>query len=53
VAGADFVIQVPATTAGPKLGRFSFEVPARAIHLFDAESGMRIDPAGARIRAAA
>jgi len=53
VAGADFVIQVPATTAGPKIGRFSFEVPARAVHLFDAETGNRIDPAASGARAAA
>ncbi|SCY99175.1 ABC transporter ATP-binding protein [Microvirga guangxiensis] len=53
VAGADFVIQVPATTAGPKIGRFSFEVPARAVHLFDAETGNRIGTAASGARAAA
>ena len=53
VAGTDFIIQVPTATAGPRIGRFSFEVPARAIHLFDAETGMCIDTHPNSIRAAA
>jgi len=53
VAGTDFVIQVPATTAGPKVGHFSFEVPPRAIHLFDAQTGARIEPQAQGVKAAA
>jgi sn-glycerol 3-phosphate transport system ATP-binding protein len=53
VAGHDFVIQVPAASPGPRTGRFPFEVPARAVHLFDAETGTRIEPDPARVAAAA
>ncbi|MFX9011978.1 hypothetical protein ABTN18_19635, partial [Acinetobacter baumannii] len=44
-AGQDFAVQGPPLEGIPQ--GFAFTMPASAIHFFDAESGLRIETAGA------
>jgi sn-glycerol 3-phosphate transport system ATP-binding protein len=50
---SDFVVQTPADPRFPKAGRLSIGVPAHAVHLFEARTGRRIEPASPGLAAAA
>jgi sn-glycerol 3-phosphate transport system ATP-binding protein len=53
VAGQDFVVQVPGGAGGLRNGRHAFAISPTSIHLFDAQSGLRIETAAAAYCAAA
>jgi sn-glycerol 3-phosphate transport system ATP-binding protein len=42
-AGQTIVLQVPASHAAAGAGKVGFSVPPAAIHVFDAESGTRLN----------